>query len=121
MRNMETNQICYEKTQKSGHAVVSMDMGYIGNLQKKKMPILAYQLDTDGDLTTAEDREIVYTSGTSVANDVNLTSNSSVDANPVFAELGDTGYLFWYQAGKLLATDNLTDSYQILDANTSKF
>lgn len=121
MRNMETNQICYEKTQKSGHAVVSMDMGYIGNLQKKKMPILAYQLDTDGDLTTAEDREIVYTSGTSVANDVNLTSNSSVDANPVFAELGDTGYLFWYQAGKLLATDNLTDSYQILDANTSNF
>lgn len=119
LKNMKTGKICYEKIQKSGDAVVSMDIGYAGDASVA-LPSLACQFDTDGKLATAGDREIVLIDGKSPNDIMKLTSNAVIDANPTFALLDGKGCLFWYQDGKLMCWDN-KDSREILEKNISGF
>ena len=79
---------------------------------------VAYSMDLDGDLNTAEDLE-VYTNGDA------LTENDGMDSGVQYVN----GTLYWYQAGTLVADGEpvigaengfATDRYQVVDDNGVK-
>ena len=72
--------------------IVNMTAGCFGG-----EPYTVCEMDTDGDVTTEEDREI-YTFSMKDGSAVNISNNSVCDTMPCVSERG----IYWYQAGNIM-------------------
>jgi len=70
-----------------------------------------YVTDTDNDYATVTDRDIYSLSGTQTTQ---LTSNSTLDSNPVAVEVNGEEWLFWYSEGNIMYK-TATDIFAVFD------
>ncbi|MFG6333354.1 MAG: chitobiase/beta-hexosaminidase C-terminal domain-containing protein, partial [Lachnospiraceae bacterium] len=73
--------------------VTALDTAYADGCE------VSYTVDTDGDLSTLDDREIVGT-GTAAS-----TQNGCMDSNAQYVENGGRRLRFWYQDGRIVMSD----------------
>ncbi len=73
--------------------VTALDTAYADGCE------VSYTVDTDGDLSTLDDREIVST-GTAAS-----TQNGCMDSNAQYVENGGRRLRFWYQDGRIVMSD----------------
>ena len=95
---------------------------------------IIYDMDTDGDLETIEDKEIYYTTSNG-GNAKKLTNNEVIDSNPQFVENNQGLGVIWYSNGELLYSNTIsrlegeaifknegytgTDNFKIIQNNNS--
>ena len=75
-------------------------------------------VDTDGDLSTNDDKEIAYADlSMQDTNLSRLTDNDVDDSVPLFGELADVSCLYWYQNGNICYTTDGIRIDKIFDEN----
>lgn len=100
------------------YVLTSMDAGVLNGKEQ-----IAYVLDTDRNLETVADRELYLADGLSAANPSSVkitkeTSNISMDESPMFAKIGGTESLIWYEAGNYYYTSsNASQAKTVFDEN----
>ncbi len=101
------------------YALTSMDAGILSGEEQ-----IAYVLDTDRNLETVADRELYLAAGLSTGNQASVkitkeTSNISMDESPMFAKIGGTDSLVWYEAGNYYYTSSdASQAKTIFDENS---
>lgn len=87
------------KTEKTvSEAITNMSTSYIDGVLN-----IAYETDSDNDLSTLEDREIYNIANGSVSR---ITNNSAADTHPVYGEMNGDTVLFYYSDGKIVYNKN---------------
>lgn len=85
------------------NALTSLDVGMLNGSQQ-----IAYVLDLDDDLTTISDRELYLADNLELAMSrqkiTKATANAVSAENPVFAKIGGTDSLIWYEGGNYYYT-----------------
>ncbi len=90
-------------------ALTNMSVSYTDALN------VYYVTDTDNDYATVADRDIYSVSGTETTQ---VTSNSTLDSNPVAIDVNGDEWLFWYSEGNILYK-TATDTFAVFDNTKS--
>ncbi len=86
-------------------AITNMSASYTDALN------VYYVIDTDNDYATVADRDIYSLSGTETTQ---VTSNSTLDSNPIAVEVNGEEWLFWYSEGNIMYKTT-TDTFAVFD------
>ena len=86
-------------------AITNMSASYTDKLN------VYYVTDTDNDYATVTDRDIYSVSGTETTQ---ITSNSTLDSNPITVDVNGEEWLFWYSDGNIMYKTS-TDTFAVFD------
>lgn len=92
-------------------SIVSMDIGFSGSKDAGGRVSLLCEVDSDGDLSTIEDRELYRDAEVDFQNDMGIlerfTQNDKTDSCPTFGLMEGSACWFWYQDGNIYYTKDL--------------
>jgi len=86
-------------------AITNMSASYTDALN------VYYVTDTDNDYSTVADRDIYSLTGTETTQ---VTSNSTLDSNPIAVDVNGEKWLFWYSEGNIMYK-TATDTFTVFD------